>query len=97
MQLLSLLQSAIHLELKWHIAQLFQRLPGSKRITRGLVDFVILAKNPNESKIVRSFASRIVWDTANTRHLNEPVSIIDTVDHELIPSPESENQKLRSY
>jgi hypothetical protein len=98
MQLLSLLQSAIHLELKWHIAQLIPRLPLDPHELQEVWSILSYwAKNPNESKIVRVNSLQGLYEISsnNPAFKKNLVSIIDTVDHELIPSLKARIKKLR--
>jgi len=53
-QLLDLLNSAINIELKWHVAQLITRVPLTYKDLKNVWSILAhQAQNPNESKIVR--------------------------------------------
>lgn len=98
MQLLSLLNSAIHIELKWHIAQLVPRLPLDPHEIKEVWSILSYwAQNPNESKIVRVNSLQGLFDlTRNTPAFkNSLLSILDTIEHEPIPSLKARIKKLR--
>ena len=96
-QLLSLLKSAVHKELKWHIAQLVSRLSLSPEELKEV--WSILAywtQNPNESKIVRVNALQGLFDLSR----NDPAlktifeNILQNLEHESIPSLKARIKKL---
>jgi hypothetical protein len=96
-QLLSVLKSADHKELKWHIAQLVPRI----KLTREELNEVwhILtywALNPNESKIVRVNSLQGLFDLS--RELpdlkDDFEKTVHTLEHERIPSIQARIRKL---
>jgi len=98
-QLLSLLKSALHKELKWHLALLITRVELSTEELREV--WAILrywTQNPNESKIVRVHALQGLFDLAHLHtHLKEAFrEILHTVEHEQIPSLQARIKKLKS-
>jgi hypothetical protein len=97
-QILSLLRSAIHIELKWHIAQLVSRLPldpGEFHEVWAVLSY--WAQNPNESKIVRVNSLQGLFDMSANNPAFEMslIKILDTVEHEPIPSLRARIKKLR--
>ncbi len=98
-QILSLLRSAIHIELKWHIAQLAPRLPnlGSQELHEVWSILSYWAQNPNESKIVRVNSLQGLFDmsTSNPAFETSFINILETVEHEPIPSLRARIKKLR--
>lgn len=97
-QLLDLLKSADHKELKWHIAQMAARieLTNTERdeVWHTLTYWV---RNPNESKIVRVNALQTLFELA-TKH----PSLKDDFDHSLsaiahepVPSLQARIKKIR--
>lgn len=97
-QILSLLTSAIHIELKWHIAQLAPRLPLNPHELHEVWSILSYwAQNPNESKIVRVNAIQGLFDmsTNNPAFETSFINILDTVEHEPIPSLRARIKKLR--
>lgn len=97
-QLMSLLKSAIHIELKWHIAQLVPRLPLDPHELQEVWSILSYwAQNPNESKIVRVNSLQGLFDLAleTPAFRNSFVKILDVVEHEPIPSLRARIKKLR--
>ena len=97
-QLMIVLKSADHKELKWHIAQLIPRVELSKS---ELVDvrhiLCYWALNKNESKIVRVNALQGLFDLsrAHPEVREDVVKAISSVEHELIPSIQARIKKLK--
>lgn len=97
-QLLAILKSADHKELKWHIAQLLPRVT----LTKQEVDDVwhkltYWALNRNESKIVRVNALQGLFDISRShsewqKDFNQTLSAIE---HEAIPSLQARIRKLK--
>jgi hypothetical protein len=98
MQLLSLLKSALHKELKWHIALLITRvslIPAElKEVWRTLSYW---AQNPNERKIVRIHALQGLSDLARLHSDQQDgfEQVLDAMAHEQIPSLQARIKKLR--
>ena len=98
-QLLSILKSADHKELKWHIAQLISRV----KLTRTELEDVwhvltYWALNRNESKIVRVNALQGLFDLSRiNHHLNKDfLKTLAAMEHEMIPSIRARIRKLKS-
>ena len=96
-QFLSVLKSADHKELKWHIAQLIPRI----NLTREELSEVwhILtywALNPNESKIVRVNSLQGLSDLAGKFPdlKNDFEKTLHTLEHEHVPSIQARIKKL---
>jgi hypothetical protein len=97
-QLLRVLKSAEHKELKWHIAQLMPRIDLTKdelkEVWHALVYWVL---NKNESKIVRVNALQGLFDLAK----DEPDlkaefgRVVSAIEHEMIPSIQARIRKLK--
>lgn len=97
-QILSLLRSAIHIELKWHIAQLAPRLPLNPQELHEVWSILSYwVQNPNESKIVRVNSIQGLFDmaTGNPAFETSFTNILDTVEHEPIASLRARIKKLR--
>jgi len=97
-QLLDLLKSADHKELKWHIAQMVARiaLTDTERdhVWHTLTYWV---RNPNESKIVRVNALQTLFELA-AKHpsLREDFDrSLSAIAHEPIPSLQARIKKIR--
>jgi hypothetical protein len=98
-QLLSLLKSAIHKELKWHMALLVSRLefhPDELREVWGVLSYWAL--NPNESKIVRVNSLQGLFDLCSRyEELKESFGhTLQSLEHEPIPSLQARIRKLKS-
>lgn len=97
-QLMSVLKSADHKELKWHIAQLIPRLPLSeKELTdvRHVFNYWVL--NKNESKIVRVNALQGLFDLS-TKHPEVKADFLHAIaalEHEPVPSIQARVRKLK--
>ena len=97
-QLLAVLKSADHKELKWHIAQLLPRLDLDtqelEKVWHVLSYWVL---NPAESKIVRVNALQGLFDLSSMHaHLKpEFEKILDSIKSEMIPSIQARIRKLR--
>lgn len=97
-QLLAILKSADHKELKWHVAQLVSRLSLSEfeieAVWKTLSYWVL---NKNESKIVRVNALQGLFDLSrhNTSLGKDFLQIISTLEHEMIPSLQARIRKLK--
>ena len=97
-QILSLLRSTIHIELKWHIAQLAPRLPLDPQELHEVWSVLSYwAQNPNESKIVPVNSLQGLFDISSYNPAFETsfTNILDTVEHEPIPSLRARIKKLR--
>jgi hypothetical protein len=97
-QLLNLLNSAINIELKWHIAQLVPRLPlEPHELNEVWAILSYWAQNPNESKIVRVHSLQGLFELSQQTPAfsNTFTKILDKVDHEPIPSLKARIKKLR--
>lgn len=97
-QLMSVLKSADHKELKWHIAQLVPRLKLSKgelEDVRHIFSYWVL--NKNESKIVRVNALQGLFDlTRKYPEVKEDLlHAIAATEHERVPSIEARIRKLK--
>lgn len=97
-QLLSILKSADHKELKWHIAQLITRVKLSKK------ELVVVwhtltywALNKNESKIVRVNSLQGLFDLSRQYpQLKENfIKVMLTMEREIIPSIQARVRKLK--
>jgi len=97
-QLLHVLKSADHKELKWHIAQLVSRIPLSDDELKDVwhvLDY--WARNINESKITRVNALQGLFDlsTAHPELKNEIGSTIAAIGYEKIPSLQARIVRLK--
>lgn len=97
-QLLSVLKSADHKELKWHIAQLVGRMDLDKKELRDVqYTLTYWARNKNESKIVRVNSLQGLFDLARS-HLEVRGNVQETMalmEHEMIPSIQARIRKLK--
>lgn len=97
-QLLSILKSADHKELKWHIAQLIARVPLSIDEVEDVWHLLTYwARNRNESKIVRVNALQGLFDLSriNTHHHDDFLQTLALLEHEMIPSIQARIRKLK--
>lgn len=97
-QLLSILKSADHQELKWHVAQLILRLPldpGETADVWHILTHWVL--NPHESKIVRVNALQSLFDisTGHTDLKPDLIKTIGEIEHTMIPSIDARIRKLK--
>jgi hypothetical protein len=95
-QLLSLLKSADHKELKWHIAQLISRIDLTENELAGVWHILTYwALNRNESKIVRVNALQGLFDLAKNDDLRKEFQkTLEVMEHERIPSIAARIKKL---
>jgi hypothetical protein len=97
-QLMSVLKSADHKELKWHIAQLIPRIELSKI---ELIDvqhiLAYWALNRNESKIVRVNALQGLFDLSKTHpEVKEDLAkVMSNLEQELIPSLQARLKRIK--
>ncbi|MEX2232274.1 MAG: hypothetical protein WD824_08945 [Cyclobacteriaceae bacterium] len=97
-QLLSLLKSAFHKELKWHIALLVTRVTLTSDELREVWDMLTYwAKNPNESKIVRVNSLQGLFELYRKYpHLEDSFThTLQVLEHDQIPSIQMRIKKLR--
>ena len=97
-QLLSLLRSSIHKELKWHMALLISRVSLSDEELREVWSILSYwVKNPNESKIVRVNSLQGMYEIARRHAALKPSfdEILRVVEREPIPSIQARIKKLR--
>ena len=95
---MSVMKSADHKELKWHIAQLIPRVELSKAElaeVRHILNYWTLKKN--ESKIVRVNALQGLFDLSQkySEVKKDLVDAIALVEHELIPSIQARIKKIK--
>lgn len=98
-QLLAVLKSADHKELKWHIAQLIPRVELDKRELAEVWHILTYwALNKNESKIVRVNSLQGLWDLSklHPEFKKDLDKTIQTMEHELIPSIQARIRKIKS-
>lgn len=98
-QLLSVLKSADHKELKWHIAQLIPRVDLSEdELQKVWHTLAYWVQNKNESKIVRVNALQGLFDLskANPELKAELNNIIADAEHEMIPSLQARIRKIKT-
>lgn len=96
-QLFSVLKSADHKELKWHIAQLIPRIElSANELSQVWHILAYWALNKNESKIVRVNALQGLFDLAKLHHGLKPdlEKITHALQHELVPSIQARLRKL---
>jgi hypothetical protein len=98
-QLLSLLKSAIHKELKWHIALLITRVtltPDELKEVWGILTY--WTQNPNESKIVRVNSLQGLFQLSHDNPLLKEAfaRTVHVIEHEQIPSLQARIKKLKS-
>ena len=97
-QLLSILKSADHKELKWHIAQLVTRIDLSKKELEDVWHILAYwALNKNESKIVRVNSLQGLFDLSaqHPELLKDFEGVMKSLEHELIPSIQARIRKLK--
>ena len=97
-QLLTVLKSADHKELKWHIAQLLPRVALSAAELKDVWHTLAYwALNKNESKIVRVNALQGLFDLSKIdRELKADFEkTISALEHEMIPSIQARIRKLK--
>jgi hypothetical protein len=97
-QLLSLLHSSIHKELKWHMALLVSRVSltdDELKEVWGILSYWV--RNPNESKIVRVNSLQGMYEMTEKYTALKPLfdEIVRDVEHEPIPSLQARIKKLR--
>ncbi len=96
-QLMAVLKSADHKELKWHIAQLIPRLQlNQSELTDAWLTLSYWAQNKNESKIVRVNALRGLFEISrrHTELMDQYKDISASMAHEPIPSIQARLRKL---
>jgi hypothetical protein len=97
-QLLTILKSADHKELKWHIAQLVTRIALTQQELSDVVHILSYwALNKNENKIVRVNTLEGLFDLAN-QHPSlraDFEQIVKVMEHEMIPSIQARIRRLR--
>jgi hypothetical protein len=99
LQLLSVLKSADHKELKWHMAQLIPRVDLTKEELNDVWHILVYwVLNKNESKIARVSALQGLFDLSkgNTGLRDEFEKVMSAVEHEMIPSIQARVRKLRT-
>jgi hypothetical protein len=98
-QLLEVLKSADHKELKWHIAQLIPRVELSVAESKDVWNkFAYWALNKTESKIVRVNAIQGLFDLSEVHQelKGDFEKVLSAVEHEMIPSIQARIRKLKS-
>jgi hypothetical protein len=96
--LLRLLQTAGHIELKWHLAQLISRLKLSEKETGIAWDKLTQwANDKKESRIVRVFSLQALYDIQKQypELKKDFMGTMNTLDRENIPSIKARIRKLR--
>lgn len=97
-QLFSLLNNALHKELKWHLALLIARVElDAGALREAWRHLTYWASNPNESKLVRVNALQGLFDLA-THYPEFKGSFDDTLkalEHEPVPSIKARIKRLR--
>lgn len=97
-QLLAILKSADHKELKWHIAQLLPRTALSKNELEDVWHKLnYWALNKHESKIVRVNALQGLFDLSTTHPVLQESfrHTLKALEHEPIPSLQARIRKLK--
>jgi hypothetical protein len=97
-QLMSVLKSADHKELKWHVAQLIPRVELTEaELTEVRHILNYWALNKNESKIVRVNALQGLFDLSkkHSEVRSDLASAIAGMEHEMIPSIQARIKKLK--
>ena len=97
-QLLEILNSADHKELKWHIAQLIPRVDLTVAELKIVWNkFAYWALNRTESKIVRVNAIQGLFDLSkvNRELKGDFEKIVSALEHEMIPSIQARIRKLK--
>jgi hypothetical protein len=97
-QLMSVLKSADHKELKWHVAQLIPRIALAEpelAEVRHILNYWVL--NKNESKIARVNALQGLFDLSQkySEVIPDLASAIAGIEHEMIPSIQARIKKLK--
>lgn len=97
-ELIGLLNTAKHIELKWHLAQLISRLKLNKTETGKVWEILTLwAKDKSGSRIVRVFSMQALFDI-QTKYPELNKDFTDTIavlDRENIPSIKARIRILR--
>jgi len=97
-QLLNILKSADHKELKWHIAQLITRIELNKKELENVWHILVYwALNKNESKIVRVNSLQGLFDLSiqHAELRKDFAGVIKRMERELIPSIQARVRKLK--
>lgn len=97
-QLLGILKSADHKELKWHVAQLLPRLPLDPGETVDVWHILThWALNPHESKIVRVNSLQGLFDISRLHTDLKPdfIKTMGEMEHTMIPSIDARIRKLK--
>lgn len=97
-QLLALMKSALHKELKWHLALLVARLDLSPEEAQDIADTLdYWALNPNESKLVRVNSLQGLFELSGRYPaLRESFfRVLRSLEHERIPSLVARVRKLK--
>lgn len=98
-QLLSLLKSSVHKELKWHLALLVSRLKLDDNEFDDVWDLITYwVQNPNESKIVRVNSLQALFELSKTRtqYKNKFFDLMGKLEHTSIPSINARIRKLKN-
>jgi hypothetical protein len=98
LQLLNLLKSADHKELKWHVAQLISRVTLTPDELQEVVHILTYwALNRNERKTLRVNALQGLFDLSKRDPLVkvEFQKIRDSMEHEMIPSIQARIRRLK--
>src|SRR5688572_12391768 len=98
-QLLEVLNSADHKELKWHIAQLIPRVDLTVAELKNVwYKLAYWSLNKTESKIVRVNGLQGLFDLSkvNSELKDDLEKIISTMEHEMTPSIQARIRKLKS-
>jgi hypothetical protein len=97
-QLLNILKSADHKELKWHIAQLIPRMDLSKKELHDVSHILVhWAGNKNESRLVRVNSLQGLYDLSlNRPELKENfMATMKLMEREAIPSIQARVRKIK--
>ena len=97
-EVLQLLSSSAHIELKWHLALLVPRMPLSKEEFQVVwATLKAWAKDSSESKIVRVNALQTLWELAHgVSGLQEELEdMFQTIQLENVPSLAARIRKLK--
>lgn len=97
-QIMILSKSAMHKELKWHIAQLISRVPLNAEESKEVSDLLTYwALNPHESKLVRVNALQGLYELSRQFPglKGSFDNTINRLSHEAIPSMQARIKKLR--
>jgi hypothetical protein len=98
-QLLNIIMSADHKELKWHIAQLVPRIDLNKKELHDVSHVLAYwAGNKNESRLVRVNSLQGLYDLSlNRPELKENfIATLKLMEREAIPSIQARIRKIRS-